>query len=158
MSLTIEEVPWVHPDADRLRRAQRAELHARYGSEDHEPGHEPSAADVPVFLIARDESGRAVACGGLRPLDDDILGPGHIEIKRMFVLPDARGLGASVAVLRRLEERAAELGACRLVLETGERQPDAIRFYTREGYSPIPGFGDYAGAPESVCFGRDLGN
>ncbi|SMH39657.1 Acetyltransferase (GNAT) family protein [Rathayibacter oskolensis] len=156
MSWSIEEVDWTHPAAEALRAAQRRELDERYGRDDHEPGAKPSAADVPVFLLALDEAGEAVACGGLRPLGEDVLGPGVIEVKRMFVAPHARGTGVARAVLRALEERARERGAVRLVLETGTLQPDAIRFYSREGYAPVPLFGAYAGSDISVCFGRDL--
>ena len=156
LPVSVERVPFDDPDADALRRAQRVELDARYGSDDHEPGEPPSADDVPVFVIARDETGEAVACGGLRPLDDSVLGRGVIEVKRMFVARGARGSGASTAVLRALEERARSRGAVRLVLETGTLQPDAIRFYTREGYTHIPLFGGYEGSAHSVCFGRDL--
>ncbi|QHC66523.1 GNAT family N-acetyltransferase [Rathayibacter sp. VKM Ac-2759] len=156
MDWSIEDVAWTHPAAEELRAAQRRELDERYGSDDHEPGQAPSAEDVPVFVVARDSGGEAVACGGLRPLDDSVLGPGSIEVKRMFVAPGARGSGVSTAVLRALEERARARGAARLVLETGTLQPDAIRFYSREGYAPIPLFGAYEGSDLSVCFGREL--
>lgn len=156
MSWTINPVAFDHTDADRLRRAQRAELDARYGNDDHEPGTPPSVADVPVFLVARTTSGDPIACGGLRPLDDKVLGSGSVEIKRMYVVPGARGSGVATAVLRALEAAALERGARRVVLETGTLQPDAIRFYQREGYENIPLFGSYIGSNESLCFGRDL--
>jgi len=149
-------VEWEHPDAVRLRAAQRAELDARYGSDDHEPGVAPSSEDVPVFVIATDAAGRAVACGGLRPLDAEVLGPRVAEIKRMYAAPAARGTGAAVSVLRALEDEARSLGIRRLVLETGTAQPDAVRFYEREGYTPIPLYGHYAGSEVSLCFARDL--
>lgn len=101
--------------------------------------------------------GIAVACGGLRPLSEDVVGPNVVGIKRMYVTPRVRGTGVAVAVLRALEVAAAEFGAQCLVLETGTRQPDAIRFYQREGYRPVPLFGAYVGSTESVCFGRVLG-
>jgi GNAT superfamily N-acetyltransferase len=62
----------------------------------------------------------------------------------------------AVAVLRALEEEARGLGARRVVLETGTRQPDAIRFYAREGYGEVPLFGAYVGSGNSVCFAREL--
>ncbi|MDQ3788649.1 MAG: GNAT family N-acetyltransferase, partial [Actinomycetota bacterium] len=34
----IETRPWDDPAGAELRRRQRAELDARYGSDDHEPG------------------------------------------------------------------------------------------------------------------------
>ncbi|KQO46354.1 MULTISPECIES: GNAT family N-acetyltransferase [unclassified Frigoribacterium] len=156
MSWTITPTPFDHPDADLLRRAQRVELDARYGSDDHEPGTPPSAADVPVFLVARADDGRPIACGGLRPLADTVVGPATVEVKRMYVSPDARGSGVAAAVLRALEDAARDLGTRRIVLETGILQPDAIRFYEREGYENIPLFGPYVGSAESVCFGQDL--
>lgn len=43
MTWQIEVVPYDHPEAVELRRAQRRELDERYGSDDHEPGTPPSA-------------------------------------------------------------------------------------------------------------------
>jgi len=147
----IEVVPvaWDDPAAVALREAQRVEIDARYGG-DTETGVKPSAADIALFLVAF-RGGEPVACGGLRPIDAE-----HGEIKRMFATPAARGTGAAVAVLRALEAAARERGWTRLVLETGVEQPDAIRFYTREGYEPIEKFGYYADAELSLCFGRTL--
>ncbi len=156
LAVSVDEVPWDDLDAAALRAAQRAELDARYGSDDHEPGVRPSAADVVVFLVARTDDGIAVACGGLRLLGDDVLGPGVAEIKRMYATPAARGTGAAVAVLRELERRAVDLGVTDLVLETGTFQPDAQRFYEREGYWRVPLFGDYIGSGISLCYGCHL--
>ncbi|KDN23031.1 GCN5 family acetyltransferase [Amycolatopsis rifamycinica] len=149
--MTITPVAWDDPDAVRLREAQRTELDARYGTDDHEPGAVPTAETVAVFLLARDAGGTAVGCGGLRPL-----GPGSGEVKRMYVEPAARGTGVAVALLRALEDHARDLGITRLLLETGTGQPDAIRFYQREGYEPIEAYGPYRGEPLSRCFARDL--
>ena len=149
--VTVSQEPWDTPDGTVLRAAQRVELDARYGSDDHEPGAVPTADDVPVFVVARDADGRAVGCGGLRPL-----GQGEVEIKRMYVSPAARGTGVSTAILRALEDQARALGSIRLVLETGTAQPDAMRFYEREGYEPIPLFGAYVGSDNSVCYARTL--
>jgi len=156
MGVTVERVAWSHPDAERLRAAQRSELDARYGSDDHEPGVIPSADDVPVFLVAREESGLAIVCGGLRPLDPAVLGTDVAEIKRMYAAPSARGTVAAVALLRALEGEARLLGIRSLVLETGTAQPDAVRFYEREGYGPIPLFGHYIGSGLSLCFAKSL--
>ncbi|MDX3193143.1 GNAT family N-acetyltransferase [Streptomyces sp. MN03-5084-2B] len=150
-TLTITPVTWDDPDAVRLREAQRTELDARYGTDDHEPGAVPTAETVAVFLLARDTVGTAVGCGGLRLLE-----PGTAEIKRMYVEPAARGTGVAAALLRALESHARDLGITRMLLETGAGQPDAIRFYQREGYEPIEAYGPYRGEPLSRCFARDL--
>lgn len=151
LTLGIDEVPWDDPDAVRLRADQRTELDARYGTGDHEPGDAPTADTITIFLIARDAAGHPLGCGGLRTLD-----PGSVEVKRMYVTPEARGTGVATAILRALEAKAAERGAVRLFVETGTRQPDAIRFYRREGYTPIAQFGPYVGDPRSLCFARTL--
>ncbi|MEU5266603.1 GNAT family N-acetyltransferase [Amycolatopsis sp. NPDC021455] len=150
-TLTITPVTWGDPDAVRLREAQRTELDARYGTDDHEPGALPTAETVAVFLVARDAAGTALGCGGIR-----LLGPGSGEVKRMYVEPAARGTGVAAALLRALEDHARDLGITRLLLETGTGQPDAIRFYQREGYEPIEAYGPYRGEPLSRCFARDL--
>lgn len=151
MSLLIRAVPWEDAAGDALRTAQQNEISARYGVPDSEPGPKPTAADISVFLVAFDvEDGRdpiAVGCGGLRALDSS-----HGEIKRMYVIPERRGTGISVAILRALEDEARARGWDRVVLETGDRQPDAMRLYEREGYTRIPNFGYYADSELSICY------
>ena len=147
----IETRPWDDPAGTELRERQRAELDARYGSDDHEPGPPPTATDVDLFLVALGDDGAAIACGALRRLD-----AGSAEIKRMYVVPERRGSGVATGVLRALESAAAERGWHTLRLETGTEQPDAQRFYRREGYREIPLFGNYTGSTLSVCFERAL--
>ncbi|GIE27723.1 N-acetyltransferase [Actinoplanes italicus] len=151
MTWTIEARPWDDPAGAALRTAQRTELDARYGSDDHEPGTPPSAADIDLFLVATNSSGTAVGCGALRRLD-----PTSAEVKRMYVTPDSRGSGVSTAILRALESAAVERGWTTIRLETGPAQPDAMRFYEREGYHEIPLFGPYTGSDVSVCYERLL--
>jgi GNAT superfamily N-acetyltransferase len=151
MTWTIEERTWDDADGAALRTAQRTELDSRYGSDDHEPGAAPSAADIDVFLVAVTPSGRAIGCGALRRLDAH-----SAEVKRMYVEPASRGSGVAAALLRSLEERAFARGWTTLRLETGPAQPDAIRFYEREGYRPIPLYGVYAGSDLSLCYERAL--
>lgn len=149
--MIVRSVDWNDPAAVAMREAQRREVSARYGSPDSEPGPAPTADDIAVFLVAYDASGEPVGCGGLRPL-----GPTEGEIKRMFVSAPHRGTGVSTALLAALEDEARGRGWLRLVLETGNRQPEAVRFYEREGYSRIPSFGHYADSPISLCFAKAL--
>ena len=104
MTWTIDERPWDDPDGVALRTAQRAELDLRYGTDDHEPGTPPSAADIDVFLVAFD-AGRPIGCGALRRLD-----VATAEVKRMYVNPESRGSGVATDLLRALEKAAAERG------------------------------------------------
>ncbi|MGK5679178.1 GNAT family N-acetyltransferase [Actinoplanes sp. URMC 104] len=148
---TIEQRPWDDPAGTALRAAQRAELDLRYGSDDHEPGTPPSAADIDVFLVALASGGVPVGCGALRRLDETTA-----ELKRMYVDPASRGTGVATALLRALEQAAVARRWTTLRLETGPAQPDAIRFYEREGYRRIPLFGPYVGSDNSVCYERVL--
>ncbi|MFD3923190.1 GNAT family N-acetyltransferase [Streptomyces sp. NPDC058595] len=149
--MKIEQVMWDDTDAVALRARQRAEIAERYGTPDSEPGVPPSQADMAVFLVAYEDDGTAVGCGGLRAL-----GAGVGEIKRMYVAPASRGSGVASRVLLALEEWARDQGWSSLRLETGDAQPDAVRFYTRSGYGPIPAFGAYAESDNSLCFERPL--
>jgi GNAT superfamily N-acetyltransferase len=147
----IVAVDWDHADAAALRAAQRREIALRYGRTDSEPGTPPSAADIAFFVVAADPDGVPVGCGGLRRLD-----AGTGEVKRMYVVPERRGTGVAAAVLAALEAQARELGWTRLRLETGDAQPDAMAFYAKHGYHPIPRFGAYADEPSSRCFEKVL--
>jgi GNAT superfamily N-acetyltransferase len=147
----VRAVEWDDPAAESLRAAQRVEIAERYGRPDSEPGPAPSSADIAHFVVALDSDGGALGCGGLRALDA-VTG----EVKRMYVVPERRGTGVAAAVLRALEERAQTLGWTCLRLETGNGQPDAVAFYTKHGYRPIPRFGHYADEPTSLCFEKVL--
>lgn len=149
-SVDVRRVPWGDPEATRLRTAQQAEISARYGVPDSEPGPKPTAFDITAFFVAFVDD-RAVGCAGLRRLD-----PTEAEIKRMYVDPAARGTGVSVALLGALETFGRQEGWARLVLETGDRQPDAVRLYEREGYTAIPNFGYYAESASSLCYEKVL--
>jgi GNAT superfamily N-acetyltransferase len=145
----IAAEPFDAPDSAVLRAEGEAETVARYGGRDTEPGAKPTAGDIAVFLVVRDEDGAALGCGAVRPLDAET-----VELKRMYVRPAARGRGLGAALLRALEDEARALGARRVRLETGPGQPEAIALYERAGYRAIPCFGAYAGEPASRCFER----
>jgi GNAT superfamily N-acetyltransferase len=147
----IDEVAWDHPASVSLRQAQRDEIAIRYGTPDSEPGPAPTADDIVAFYVAFADDGAPLGCGGLRRVNDS-----EGEVKRMFVTPSSRGTGTSSAILEHLEASARDRGWIRLLLETGDQQPDAVRFYTREGYERVPNFGYYVGVAESRCFAKEL--
>lgn len=140
------------PDAMALIQRLAADLSRRYENDDGSGGFRPADATVPrsVFLVAY-AAGRPVGCGALRPYDE-----ATAEVKRMFVDAASRGRRIGAALLRELERRARTFKYACVILETGIRQPEAIRLYEREGYDRIPAFGRYVGNPLSVCFGKIL--
>jgi putative acetyltransferase len=88
----------------------------------------------------------AVGCGGIALFAD------YAEVKRMFVVPAARGTGVAKAVLARLEEAARAAGIRVLRLETGDKQVEAMGLYERSGFVPCPAFGDYVGmTPQAIA-------
>ena len=141
--MRLEQASWDDPDVRLLAQAQQTEVRARYDGKD-EPGTDPSVADVSVVLVVRDDDGTPLGCGALRTL-----GNGVAEVKRMYVVPAARGRRVSRAVLAALEVRARERGWTTLRLETGPRQPEAIGLYVSAGFGPIEAFGAYVGGPDA---------
>ena len=114
-----------------------------------EPARQQMSAPDGAFVVVVAD-GREVACGGLKRLDDETC-----EIKRMYVLPEARGRGFSARLLEALEDHARQLGYARARLDTGDRQPAAEHLYDSWGYLPIA---DYNGnTAASFWFERDLG-
>jgi GNAT superfamily N-acetyltransferase len=151
----IRDEAYDSPNARLLVEAVQAEYVVRYGGPDSTPV-DPSEFAPPAgqFVIGYlDET--AVAMGGLRRHHGGANAV-EVEIKRMYVAPSARRLGLARLVLSALEERAVALGATRIVLETGQRQPEAITLYQSAGYEPIDGFGHYRDAPLSLSFAKRL--
>lgn len=95
--------------------------------------------------------GIPVGCGAIKAYDEH-----SMEVKRMYVKPDQRGKGLAGNVLHELEQWTRELGYVSCVLETGVKQPEAIRLYSKSGYERIPNYGQYAGIEDSVCFRKQL--
>jgi len=93
----------------------------------------------------------SIGCGAFRPIDATT-----VEVKRMFVHPAHRGRGVARAILAALETEARRRGFTRAILETGNRQSEAIALYHACGYARIEAFGQYVGDPKSVCFGKGL--
>lgn len=92
-----------------------------------------------------------VGCGAVRPLADDI-----VEIKRVFVKSDFRGQGISRIIMAKLETLAREFAYKHIRLETGTKQPEAIKLYESSGYTRIDRFPPYDTDPLSVCYEKHL--
>jgi GNAT superfamily N-acetyltransferase len=79
-----------------------------------------------------------------------------MEIKRMFVSVEKRGKGIASTVLKELENWAKQLGYQKCILETGIRQPEAIRLYKKNDFHIIKNYGQYEEVESSVCFEKVL--
>lgn len=141
------------PVAVRLITALNAELDSRYpedGANHFRLDEEETLPGRGAFLVAyiRED---AVGCGAIRRVDANT-----VELKRMYVDPAARGLGVGRTILNALEAEARSLDAERIVLEAGDRQPEAMALYERSGFRRIPAFGEYVDSPLSVCMEKRL--
>jgi GNAT superfamily N-acetyltransferase len=160
--ITIERVDWLDPRSVALRDVMDDDMSARYGShEDAEPPEQSAErnralavdpATVVTSILALDEEGVAVGHIGVRWLGDEL------ELKRLIVLEAARGQGAAKALLAESEAVGREVGASRLVLQTGAKQPEAVGLYERTGWRRIPIYHEpYARTmPLSLCFDKSL--
>jgi putative acetyltransferase len=104
-----------------------------------------------VFAVARTPAGEAVGCGAFVAEAG-----GWAELKRMFVRPARRGRGVAQALLAFLEGEAMHRGVGLMRLETGNLQPEALRFYEHAGYARRGPFGDYDDDPHSVFMEKTL--
>ncbi|MBO0609693.1 GNAT family N-acetyltransferase [Myceligenerans salitolerans] len=159
-AVSVEKVPFEHPDAVELRLAAVTELGERYGG-DEDANEYIDPATIVVTAVVRVD-GVAAAGGSIRDLSgtDDGVGGRHPratgEVKRVFVDAGFRRRGFSTLIMETLERSAREAGMTRLVLETGTAQPEAIALYEKLGYEPIPPYGKYAGEEDQRCYGKAL--
>ena len=102
-----------------------------------------------VVVIYLDE--KPVACGCFKKYDKNT-----IEIKRMFVAPEARGLGLAQRILQELELWAMELGYSVSILETLYKQQEAISLYQKVGYTIVDNYVPYVGLENSVCMRKQI--
>ncbi|MEU7512898.1 GNAT family N-acetyltransferase [Streptomyces sp. NPDC042898] len=158
--MNIQPMPYDHPDAVKLNAAVQLEYAARYGDEGDVTPLDAGMFDPPhgLYLLAYDADGFPVATGGWRTQNENDEGyaDGDAELKRMYVIPEARGLGLARRILAALEADARTAGRTRMVLETGTAQPEAIALYASSGYEPCAKFGHYRDYPNSRCFAKSL--
>jgi GNAT superfamily N-acetyltransferase len=81
-----------------------------------------------VLLLAK-LAGRPVGVGALRQLPD-----GAAEVKRMYVVPEARGLHIGSRILDHLLATASEQGATVIRLDTARFMVEAHRLYRSRGF------------------------
>lgn len=147
-----------HPDAAKMIADVQQVYVDRYGTPDETPV-DPADFEPPqgLFLIGYLDAEPTV-CGGWRAHD----GPapdyqsGDAEMKRLYVPERLRGNGFARVMLAEIERTARAAGRRRMILETGNKQPEAIALYEANSYARIPNFGHYREDPLSVCFAKEL--
>jgi GNAT superfamily N-acetyltransferase len=157
--MEIRRIAYGSPAADVLLDAMDAEMGALYA--DMRETRDPEVSRlVSVALVVHPEEMVAavgafdgdelVGHAAVRPFED------ALEVKRVYVRSDYRGRGISTQLMLELEAIARERGVSRLILQTGNRQAEAIALYLKLGYVPIDRFGLYKPVPFFLCYGKSL--
>jgi putative acetyltransferase len=113
----------------------------------------PLLPGIRFFVAYRDSI--SLGCCGLQE-SDDASAEDCYEVKRLFVVPEARGTGVVDALMQAIESVAVEKGGRRLRFETGERQPEAIHVALRHGYKRIKLYQPYTDDALAQCFAKTI--
>lgn len=148
--LTFLRTNSTHQDFITLVRQLDVEL-ATIDGDEHSFYAQYNKIDKINHVIIAYENELPIACGAIKQFSENTM-----EVKRMYTLASYRGKRIASGVLIQLEKWAAEMNYSHCILETGIRQPDAIRLYGKNGYLPIPNYGQYAGVENSRCFEKAL--
>jgi putative acetyltransferase len=104
-----------------------------------------------VTFLTASVDGEVAGCGAFVNQGGE-----YAEIKRMFVLPEFRGLKLGRRILEELENLARDSGLEFARLETGIHQSEALLLYEKAGYRRRGPFGDYSEDPLSVFMEKKL--
>ena len=102
-------------------------------------------------VVVCNTNGKAIGCGAFKEYETHVA-----ELKRMFVLPEARGNGIASSLITELESWITELKYTTCILETSNKLVNAIALYTKFVYQVIPNYGQYANVESSICMKKTL--
>ncbi|NIG21019.1 GNAT family N-acetyltransferase [Pantoea sp. Al-1710] len=148
--ITIESADALAPESQRLIEQLSTELAAITGNNGKSHFNAEALNERrSIWVLAKDQQGRAVGCASLRPLSHDIA-----ELKRMYSDRSVYGVGA--ALLEHLQRWAVSVGFEEIQLSTRAINTRAVDFYLKHGFKQIENYGPYVGRTESVCLSRTL--
>lgn len=149
-NISLQRTTSTHSDFISLVKLLDADLRIRDGNE-HAFYAAFNKIDMINHVVIAYENSVAVGCGAVKQYEENIM-----EVKRMYVLPEHRNKNIATKVLIELEKWTSELGLSKCILETGIKQPEAIRLYEKNKYLRIPNYGQYENVANSVCFQKIL--
>jgi len=106
-----------------------------------------------VSFIGAWRGKQLLGCGAIRRCDNDGV---YAELKRIYVNPEARGMGIARKIIGALESHASNWRISTVRLEAGTRQPEALALYESLGYRVRDRFGQYPDDPFSVFMEKTL--
>jgi GNAT superfamily N-acetyltransferase len=144
MQESMVQVQVVAPDSPEARwcleeyfRELAERLESGFDSAKTQPiGLNELTSPAGAFVVVR-VGPRPIGCGALKTSDR-----GVGEVKRMWVLADARGQGIGRRILEKLEALAREYGLSVLRLDTNRALKEAHALYRRCGYVEVAPFND----------------
>jgi GNAT superfamily N-acetyltransferase len=158
----IRAVDYASPDAVSLINAANIDLAARYRTQLADLGGPNTSGlqnEASQFMLPRGSffvaflNGRPVGCGGWVSYGTS----GEVgELKKLYVLPEARKCGIARRILAASEGSARENGRLRMILEVGTRQPEALALYESRGYVVIENYGYFRDIPECRSYALNL--
>ncbi len=137
-------------DFRKLVRELDMDLKIRDG-EEHSFYSQFNKIDLIKYAVVAYDEGRPVGCGAIKEYAEKTM-----EVKRMYVPSTERGKGIASLILQELEIWSKEMGIEKCILETGKKQPEAIRLYEKNNYDIISNFGQYKNVENSICFEKQL--
>lgn len=123
-------------DCEAVQKLVFGILH-EYGLEPEIEGIDKDLTDIEshyinrggVFELLENSQGSLFGTVGLYPVDQD-----RIELRKMYFLPEIRGMGLGKVTLRRMIETAKEKGYSQIVLETVGVLKEAVGLYKKFGF------------------------
>ncbi|MCD8515640.1 MAG: GNAT family N-acetyltransferase [Burkholderiaceae bacterium] len=139
--------------ATKLLAMSDAYMASLYPAESNHMASPDTLAQPHVLFLGLTIDQTVAACGAVKVMDDD---GQYGEVKRLFVLPEFRGMGLSRALMVALESHLQSRQIAWARLETGIHQPEALALYQRLGYRERGPFGTYRLDPYSVFMEKRL--
>lgn len=137
-------------DFIELTKLLDEDLWARYGDiQAHYDKHNTIDFINDAIVIYKNKI--PAACGAFKEYSQD-----SAEIKRIFVKKENRQQGLAKLIVSKLEELIRKQGYTYSILETGQKQHEAINLYKAIGYEIIENYAPYVGDSNSVCMKKTL--
>jgi putative acetyltransferase len=149
--IEVREISPRHEAVQALIKALDEYQSALYPAESNHLDSVEELEKETVYFIGAFENSNLVGCGAVKLMPGD-----YGEIKRMYVVPQARGQGIAKIIMNALESFLLESNIEISRLETGIHQKEAIALYTNLGYKKGNPFGTYRDDPLSVFMEKKL--
>lgn len=131
--------------------AELDEYLKRVDGDDHSFYDQFNKIDTIKYALVVYQDKKPIGCGAIKKYSSD-----SMEVKRMYVCPNGRSKGIGSKILKGLESWTKELSYTKCILETGEKQMEAIQLYLKNKYKKVSNYGQYRGVENSICFEKQV--